>query len=83
MKSSSKKAINRNKYHSKVLIKRPNQYSDNLTDPGCQGVNRLFVLSFEFKWPSNTKIYFLLKVEIKDCNALINGQNFFGKPVNI
>ena len=25
--------------------------------------------------------YFLPKIEIKDCNVLINGQNFFDQPV--
>ena len=36
-----------NKYQSKVSIERTNQYLDNLNDTSSQGLNRLFVLSFE------------------------------------
>ena len=44
---SWKKEINWNKYQSKVLIERPNQYFDYLIDPSFEGVNRLIVLSFK------------------------------------
>ena len=47
LKSDSKRTINWNKHQSKVLPERPNQYLDCLIDPHFQGVNRLFVLSFE------------------------------------
>ena len=47
LKSGSKRTGNWNKYQSKVSVERQNQYSDYLIDPGFQGVNRLFVLSFE------------------------------------
>ena len=47
LKSGFKRTINRNKYSSKVSIERQNQYLDYLIDPNFQGVNRLFVLSFE------------------------------------
>ena len=47
LKSGFKRAINWNKYQSIVSKERPNQYLDCLIDPGFQGVNRLFVLSFE------------------------------------
>ena len=36
-----------NKYQSKVSTQAPNQYLDCQIDPSFQGVNRLFVLSFE------------------------------------
>ena len=36
-----------NKYQSKVSIERTKQYLDNLNDTNSQGLNRLFVLSFE------------------------------------
>ena len=35
------------KNQSKVTIQASNQYLDDLIDPTFQGVNRLFVLSFE------------------------------------
>ena len=47
LKSGFKRTINRNKYQSKISTKRSNQSSDYLIDPSFQGVNRLFVLSFE------------------------------------
>ena len=47
LKSDFKRTINWNKYQSKISTERPNQYSDYLIDPIFQGVNRLFVLSFE------------------------------------
>ena len=74
--------INWSKYQLKVLIERQNQYLNYLFDPSFQGVNRLFVLSFENN--DDRKVhawYFLPKVEIKDYNVMINGQNLFGQPV--
>ena len=47
LKSGFKTTINRNKYQAKVSTERANQYFDFLIDPSFQGVNRLFVLSFE------------------------------------
>ena len=47
LKSGFKRIINWNKYQSKVTIQAPNPYLDYLIDPSFQGVNRLFVLSFE------------------------------------
>ena len=60
---SFKTTINWNKYQSKVTIERQNQYFEKLIDPSLQGVNRIFVLSFE---NNDHKIYFLVTVEIKD-----------------
>ena len=47
LKSGFRSTINWNKYQSKVSTERPNEYLDYLIDPNFQGVNRLFVLSFE------------------------------------
>ena len=47
LKSGLKRTINWNKYQLKVTIERLNQYVNCLIDPGFQGVNRIFVLSFE------------------------------------
>ena len=47
LKWSFKRTINWNKYQSVLSTKREIQYLDYLIDPSFQGVNRLFVLSFE------------------------------------
>ena len=47
-----------------------------------QGVNRLFVLSFENRAiQESCKQYFLPTVEIKDYNLMIDGRNFFDQPI--
>ena len=47
LKSGLERTINWNKYKSKLSTEKQNQYLDYLIDPSFQGVNRLFVLSFE------------------------------------
>ena len=47
VKSGFKRTINWNKYQWKVAMQMPNTYLDFLIDPSFQGVNRLFVYSFE------------------------------------
>ena len=42
-----KRTVDWNKYQSKVTEEAQNRYLDYLIDPRFQGVNRLFVLSFE------------------------------------
>ena len=55
-----------------------NQYLNYLIYPRFQGVSRLVVLSFENdKHRRSCKQYFLPAVEKKDCNAIIDGKNFF------
>ena len=49
LKSGFKRTTNWIKYQSKIVTGRPNQYLGYLIDPSLQGVNRLFVLSFEDK----------------------------------
>ena len=82
LKSGFKRTINWDKYRSKVTMQAPNPYLYYLIDPRFQGVNRLFVLSFENTTGRtvHTK-YYLPTVEIKDYNVLIDGQNFFDQPV--
>ena len=81
-KSGFKRTINWSKYPSKLSIRAPNQHLDFLIDPVFQGVNRLFVLSFENKGDRtvDTK-YYLPTAEIKDKNLMIDGHNFFYQPV--
>ena len=47
LKSGFKRTINWNKYQSKISTKRQSQYLNYLIDTSFQGVNRLFLLSFE------------------------------------
>ena len=82
MKSGFKRTINWDKYQSKLAVQEQNRYLYFLLDPSFQGVNRLFVLSFENNGglTSYTR-YYLPLVEIKDYNLMINGQNVFDQPV--
>ena len=47
LKSGFKRTINWNKYESSVKTFVQNRYLNYLINPSFQGVNRLFVLSFE------------------------------------
>ena len=72
LKQGFKRTINCNKYQPKVSPERQNQYLDF---PRFQGINRLFVLSFENG--DDRKLhtgYYLPKVEIKDYNVMTDGK---------
>ena len=64
------------------MMQETKPYSDYLIDLRFQGVNRLFILSFENNghrtgyWQC-----FLPTVEIKGYNIMIDGRNFFDLPV--
>ena len=63
----SKRTINWNKYQYKLTQQAQNRYLDYLIDPRFQGVNRLFVLSFENKTDREVHTrYYLPTVEIKN-----------------
>ena len=82
LKSSFKRKINWNKYQSKVSLERQNRYLCFLIDPSFQGVNNLFVLSFQNEEDRKLHTgYYLLKVELKHYNVMINGKIFLNKPV--
>ena len=49
LKSGFRRTINWNKYQSNIKTYAQNRYLNPLVDPNFQGVNRLFVLSFENK----------------------------------
>ena len=54
-----------------------------LINPRFQGVNKLFVLSFENEdGRTSHSTYYLPKVEIKDYNIMIDGKNVFDQPIN-
>ena len=75
-KSGFERTINWNKYQSDPKIYAQNQYLNGLVDPSFQGVNRLFVLSFENEDGRTTHAgYYLSKVEIKDYNLKIDDKN--------
>ena len=79
--SGFKRKINWNKYEPKVSTERQNNYLDFLIDPSLQGVNRLFVLSFEDEAQRTSyKRYCLRTVQIKNYNVMIDGQNYFDQP---
>ena len=67
LKSGFKRIINWNKYESSIKTFAQNRYLNYLINPSFQGVNRLFVLSFENEndRTSHSTCY-LPKVEIKD-----------------
>ena len=66
LKSGFKRAINWNKHQSDLKTYGQNKYLKHLVDSSFQGVNRIFVLSFEIEddWTSHSE-YFSPKVEIK------------------
>ena len=82
LKSGFKRVINWNKYLIKPELLLQNAYLNYLVKPSFQGVNRFFVLAFENdNHRTSTRRYNLPTVEIKDCNVMINGVNFFDQPI--
>ena len=77
LKSCFKRTINWNKCKSNIKTFPQNRYLNPLINPSFQGVNRLFVLSFENEDDRTShSTYYLPKVEIKDYNVMIDGKNF-------
>ena len=83
LKLGFKRTINYNKYQWKKSTEVQNRYLDKLISSSFQGVNRIFVLSFENEdnKTGHTR-YYVPKVEIKDCNIKTDGRNFFDQPIN-
>ena len=84
LKSGFKRTTNWNKYESSIKTFAKNRYLNYLINPGFQGVNRLFVLSFEDEDARTShSTHYLPKVEIKDYNIIkIVGRNLFDQPIN-
>ena len=83
LKSGFKRTINWNKYESNVKTFAQDRYLNHLINPSFQGVNRLFVLSFENENDRTShSTYYLPKAEIKDYNVMIDDKNFFDQPIN-
>ena len=63
-------------------FKRVINWSKYLSKPSFQGVNRVFVLTFENDTQrTSAKGYYLPYVEIKDYNVMMNGENCFDQPI--
>ena len=78
LKSGFKRKVNWNRYESKVKTFAQNRYLNYLINPSFQGVNRLFVLSFENENDRTShSTYYLPRVEIKHYNVMIDVKNFF------
>ena len=83
LKSGFKRIVNWNKYESSVKTFAQNRYLNHLINPSFQGLNRLFVLSFENENDRTShSTYYLPKVEIKDYNVMIDGRNFFDQAID-
>ena len=83
LKFGFKRTINWNKYESNIKAFAQNRYLNHLINPSFQGVNRLFVLSFENENDRTShSTYYLLREEIKDYNVMIDGKNLFDQPIN-
>ena len=77
LKSGFKRTINWNKYESNIKTHAQNRYLNHLINPRFQGVNRLFVLSFENEnGRTSHSAYYLPKVEIKDYNVMLMVKTF-------
>ena len=83
LKPGFKRTINWNEHELSVKTVAQNRYLNYLINPSFQGVNRLFVLSFENEnVRTSHSTYYLPKVEINDYNVMIDGKNFFDQPIN-
>ena len=84
LKSGFKRTITWKKYQPKVSPETLNLYLDFLIDPSIQGVNRLFVLSFEDKEDRTVQTkYYLPTVEIKNYNVMIDEKTFLISQLKI
>ena len=82
LKSGFKRTINWNEYESSVKTFAQNRYLNYLISLSFQGVNRLFVLSFENENDRRShSTYYLPKVKIKDYHVMIDGRIFFDQPI--
>ena len=83
LKSGFKRTITWNKYESSTKRFVQNRYLNYLINPSFQGVNRLFILSFENENDKTShSTYYLPKVEITDYNVMIDGRKFFDQPID-
>ena len=80
--SGFKRTINCNKYLPRPELLAQNPNLNHLFEPDFQGINRLFVLAFENDTQrTRSKRYYLLNVEIRNYNVIIDGKFFFDQPI--
>ena len=84
LKSGFKGKITWNKYQLKTEpLNTPNPYLDLLINPSFQGVNTLFVSSFNaLDNRAGHSIYYLPTAKVQNYNVMIDGKNFFDQPIN-
>ena len=76
LKSGFRRTTNWNKYQSDPKIYTQNRYLNHLVNLSFQGVNRLFVLSFENENDRTSHLtYYFQKIK-KDYNVMIDGKIF-------
>ena len=77
-----KGTIKWNKCRSEMTNQNKNNNLNQLIDPTSIKVHRLSVLSFENENSrTSSSNYYVLNVQIKDFNVLIDGKSFFDTPV--
>ena len=85
VKQGFKRTISWNKYRFEITTQTKSNNLDYLIDPTFKNIDRLFILSFKNVGNDPTRYsfdkYYMLSVEIKDCNALIDNKPFFDQPV--
>ena len=82
LKSVFKRTINWIKYLAKPELLAKNANSNYLVEPSFQGVNRIFVLTFENDAQrTSNKRYYIQNVKIKYYNVVIDGKNVFDQPI--
>ena len=83
LKCGFKRTISWNKYESNIKTFAQNRYLNHLINSSFQGVNRLFVLSFENENKRTShSTYYPPKIEMKYYNVMVDGKNFFDQPIN-
>ena len=81
LKSGFKRTSNWNKNELSIKTFAQNRYLNHLINPSFQGVNRLFVLSFENEDDRTShSTYYLRNLEIEDSNIMTDGKFFFDQP---
>ena len=81
LKSGFKRTVSWNKYLAKPELLARNRNLNHLIESSFQGIfcfNRVLVLAFENDDQIiSNKRYYIPNVEIKDCNVIVDGKNFF------
>ena len=84
-KQEFKRTISWKKYKSEITTEAKNNNLDYLIDPTFRNINRLFVLSFKIGNDDPTgdsfDQYYMILVEIKYFDAIIDNKLFFDQPV--